>query len=156
MASRSGLEIPDMLALQHVRGIPKCSHQAILREVRILRENLLPRCTARRQFEKELDAQSRPADARFAAENLRIGDDQLFSHLESILAWIHAPASCSQSWTIVRFRSRRPWKNMLNSQSRFPIADNGEVCTAVHVSVSEDDGAAREIETVVAAGGRVE
>ncbi|MGH9894070.1 MAG: hypothetical protein ACREA0_19245, partial [bacterium] len=39
-ASRSRLEIPDMLSLQHVCGIPERRRQAVLRELRILRENL--------------------------------------------------------------------------------------------------------------------
>jgi hypothetical protein len=45
-------------------------------KVRLLK-NLFLRRTTCRQFVQKLDAQARPADARLAAENLRIGDDQL-------------------------------------------------------------------------------
>lgn len=33
-----------------------------------------------------------------------------------------------------RFRSRAPVKEYVNSQSQFPIADSGEVCTAAHLN----------------------
>jgi hypothetical protein len=78
-------ECPDMLALQHVCGIPKRRRQTIVRELWILGENLGLRRTARRQFEEELGAQSRPAHARLPPR-IGVGADQLFSRLESILA----------------------------------------------------------------------
>ncbi len=69
-----------MLALEHVGGVPKRRCEPVRRELRIPGENLLLRCTARGEFEQELDAEPRAANARLAAENLRIGHNQNFSH----------------------------------------------------------------------------
>ena len=69
-----------MLALQHIGGVPKCRCEAVSRELRILGEDLLLRRAARGDLEQELDAEARAANARLAAENLRIGHNQIVSH----------------------------------------------------------------------------
>jgi hypothetical protein len=61
-----------VLALEHVSRVLERSGQAVWRQLRVLRKNLLLRCPTRGEFEQELDAEARAANARFAAENLRI------------------------------------------------------------------------------------
>jgi len=85
-ASRSDSQFPGALALEHVGGVPKRRRQAVRRELGILRENLFLRCPARGQFEQEFDAETRAANTRLAAENLQIGDDQVFSQWSCLSA----------------------------------------------------------------------
>ncbi len=78
--SRQDCQLPDVLSLEHVGGVPKRRGEAVGRELRILRENLLLRRAARGKLEQEFDAEARAANTGLVAEYLRVGVDQIFSH----------------------------------------------------------------------------
>jgi hypothetical protein len=69
-----------VLALKRVGSVLKRRCETLRRDLRVLAQNLRLRCPARRELEQEFDTQTRPAEAGFATENLRIGNDQTFSH----------------------------------------------------------------------------
>jgi hypothetical protein len=71
-ASRRDSELPRVLALEHVSGIPERSGEAVWGQLRVLGEKLLLRCPARGELEQKLDAETCAVDARFPPENLRI------------------------------------------------------------------------------------
>jgi hypothetical protein len=99
-ASRRDSQLPGVLAFEHVGGVTKRRREAVSRELRILGENLLLGCAARRELEQELDAEPRATDARLAAENLRIGDDQILSH------WSHFSPMQPPGLRIVRMAGK--------------------------------------------------
>jgi len=69
-----------MFALHYVGGVPKRRCETLRRQLRVLGEDMLLARAARCELEQELDAETRATDARLAAENLRIGDDEIVGH----------------------------------------------------------------------------
>jgi hypothetical protein len=68
-----------VLTLHYVGGVTERRGEAVTRELGVLSKNLLLRRAARGELEQELNAQPRPANTRLSAENLRVGNDQIFS-----------------------------------------------------------------------------
>src|SRR6266853_2780766 len=85
-ASRRRLELPDVLALEHISSVPKCGCTAITRELGILSENLILTCASSGELEEKFHTEARASNTRLAVENLWIGDVQVFSHWSCLSA----------------------------------------------------------------------
>ncbi len=96
MASRRDSQLPGMLALEHGGGVAKRRCEPVRRELTILGENLLLHGPARSEFEQELDAEARALNTWLSGENVRIGNDQIFSHWSCLSATSGAFAILAQ------------------------------------------------------------
>jgi hypothetical protein len=87
-ASRRDSQLPGVLALYRIGGVPEGCGEAIRRQLRVVGQNLLLRGSACGELEQEFDAEASTANARLAVEKLGLAT--IRSSAMRACLWVHS------------------------------------------------------------------